>query len=66
MAKGYEAYEKAIKKKGLTSFRIAKDTGVSQTTLYDWKKGRCTPKIDKLMKIAEYLEIDVAQLLEIK
>ena len=66
MSKGYEAYEKAIKKKGLTSYRVSKDTGIAQTSLYAWANGEYTPKIDKLMKIAEYLGIDVAQLLEIE
>ena len=66
MSKGYEAYEKAIKEKGLTSYRVSKDTGIAPTSFYAWANGEYTPKIDKLMKIAEYLGIDVAQLLEIK
>ena len=34
-------------------------TGISQSTLSDWKTGRATPKADKLCKIAEYFDVTI-------
>ena len=60
----YKNYEKILKKKKLTSYQVAKATGVSQSTLSDWKTGRSKPKIDKLIKIADYLGVDVRLFIE--
>lgn len=55
----YEVFENLCKEKGVTPYRVAADTGISQVTLSDWKKGRSTPKIDKLLKISEYFGVEV-------
>ena len=39
-----------MKEKELTAYRVSKDTGISQASLADWRKGRSKPKIDKLQK----------------
>lgn len=48
-----------MKKKDVTPYRVSKDTGISQPTLSDWKTGRSKPKIDKLLKLAAYFDVDV-------
>lgn len=53
----YEIFDKLLKEKGLTAYRVAKDTGVSTTTLTSWKQGKYTPKPEKLQKIADYLGV---------
>lgn len=55
----YSDYEEARKRKGLTNAAVSKATGIPQPTLSDWKHGRYTPKRDKLIKIAELLEVPV-------
>ena len=60
----YEKFEKIINKHGITSYKVSKDTGVSQVTLSDWKHGKYTPKIDKIKKIANYLGVKVEELLD--
>ncbi len=55
----YEIFEKLIKEKGITAYRVAKETGLGTSTFSDWKIGRSAPKIDKLKKIADYLEVDI-------
>ena len=42
---------------------MAKETGVSTSTLSSWKTGRYTPKQDKLQKIADYFGVTVDYLL---
>lgn len=37
-----------MEKRGLSAYRVSKDTGISQASLADWRKGRSNPKIDKL------------------
>jgi transcriptional regulator with XRE-family HTH domain len=59
----YEIFEKLMQEKGVTMYRVSKDTGIAQATLIDWKKGRYVPKIDKLQKIADYFGVTVDYIL---
>lgn len=47
----------------LTFEEIAEDLGVQPRSVYYWIDGRSTPKINKLIEIANYLEIRVDDLL---
>lgn len=58
----YERYAKERDSKGLTDSDVAKNTGVARSTLSEWKRGRSVPKIDKLEKIADFLEIPLEYL----
>lgn len=55
----YENFSKLLQKYGVTSYKVSKETGVSQSTLSDWKRGVSTPKHDKLQKIADYFGVSV-------
>jgi transcriptional regulator with XRE-family HTH domain len=59
----YEIFERLMKEKGVTPYRVFKETGVSQSSLSDWKRGRSVPKIDKLKKIAAYFGVSVNYLM---
>lgn len=59
----YKVFAKLLKESGVTAYRVAKETGVSQSTLTDWKNGRSTPKVDKLTKIADYFGVSLDYLL---
>ena len=59
----YEIFEKLLKEKGITAYRVAKETGVTTSTLTCWKKGKYTPKREKLEKIADYLGVSVEYLI---
>ena len=59
----YEYFEKLLKEKGLTAYRVSKETGVTQSTLSDWKRGRSTPKTDNMKKIADFLNVSVEYLM---
>ena len=58
----YERIFELIKEKGLTAYRVSKDTGISQASLADWRKGRSNPKIDKLQKLSEYFGVSIGYL----
>lgn len=59
----FEIFEKYIKSKGLTIYRVAKDCGISAMSLYDWKNGKSRPKYDKMLRIATYLDVSVTELM---
>ena len=58
----YERFNKILQEKGLTAYKVAKDTGVSRSTLAAWKKKEYTPKLDKLQKLANYLGVSISYL----
>lgn len=60
---GYDVFEKLCNSRGVTPYRVAKETGVSTSTLSSWKTGRYTPKQDKLQKIADYFGVTTEYLL---
>lgn len=62
----YDNFRNYIEKRGITPYRVAKDTNISTSTLSDWKNGKSTPKTDKLVKIAEYLGITLEELVKKK
>ena len=41
---------------------VTRATGIASSTLTDWKKGRYTPKQDKLQKIADFLGVSLEYL----
>ncbi|MEE0801076.1 MAG: helix-turn-helix transcriptional regulator [Gemmiger sp.] len=55
----YSIFERLLAEHGTTAYRVAKETGISTATLTDWKKGRSTPKVDKLQKIADYFGVSL-------
>lgn len=58
----YSNYEKLLNMKRSTSYKVAKATGISPSTLSDWKNGRSVPKTDKMKLIADYFGVDVSKL----
>lgn len=60
----YEKFEKLLKEKGVTPYRVHKETGISTATLSDWKNGKSQPKRDKIEKICEYFEIPTSYFYE--
>lgn len=55
----YDRIFEIMKDRGLTAYRVSKDTGISQASLADWRKGRSKPKFDKLKKLADYFGVSV-------
>ena len=60
----YERFKHLLELKGVTAYRVAKDTAINPTTFTEWKRGDYTPKRDKLQKIAEYFNVPVTYFYE--
>ena len=50
----YKKFAELLGKTNKTAYQVSKDTGIAQSVLSDWKRGRSTPKADKLKKLADY------------
>lgn len=53
----YTKFEKLLDEYQTTAYRVAKDTGITISTFSDWKSGRSEPKVQKLLKIADYFGV---------
>ena len=52
----YEKFQELLDKYGKTAAQV---TGVASSTLSEWKKGKYTPKLDKLQKIADFFNVPI-------
>ncbi len=59
----YEIFSRLLQENGVTAYKVSKETGVSQSSLSDWKLGKITPKTETLKKIADYFGVSVDYLL---
>lgn len=59
----YEVFEQLLQKYGISAYKVAKEAGVTQTALSNWKNGRNTPSAPTLQKIAEYFGVTVDYLM---
>ena len=50
-------------KKGLSQKAFSEMAGVSQNSIYQWEKGICIPRIERLQKIATALGVSVSDLI---
>lgn len=55
----YRKYAELRDLSGVTDYEVSKQTGVSTSTLTNWKYGRYTPKLDKLLALAKYFNVSV-------
>lgn len=59
----YEIFENLLKKNGVTAYKVAKESGVTQTALSNWKTGKSTPTTKTLQKIADYFGVTIDYLM---
>ncbi len=60
----YNRFLAILKSKGLSAYKVSKETGVSQATLTAWKNGSYVPKYDKLKKLADYLGVEPSSFMD--
>jgi transcriptional regulator with XRE-family HTH domain len=58
-----EIFSEMLQKKQLKPYHIAKDIGISQGLMSDYKNGVKLPTINNLIKIADYFDVSVDYLL---
>lgn len=59
----YEIFEKLLKERGITAYRVSKDTGIPTSSLTDWKKKRSKPKFKNMKILADYFNVPISYLL---
>lgn len=59
----YEIFEQLLQKYGVSSYKVSKETGVTQTSLSNWKSGRTSPSVKTLQKIADYFNVSLEYLM---
>ena len=60
----YKKFAELLDNTNKTVYSVSKDTGIPQSTLSDWKRGRSTPKVDKLKILADYFGVSVEYFLD--
>jgi transcriptional regulator with XRE-family HTH domain len=50
----------------MTAYQVSKGTGIPTSALTAWKQGLYEPKIDKLLLIADFLDVPIETFLEAK
>ena len=53
-----------IQNKGITAYKLSKDTGISEALISNWKTGRQLPKYDSIILLCDYFEVSADYLLE--
>ena len=53
----YERYVELLKEKGVKNIDVSRATGIPASTFSDWKKGKSSPKREKLDKLAEFFGV---------
>ena len=59
----YGIFEQLLQKHNVTSYRVAKEANVTQTSLSNWKSEKSTPSVITLQKIADYFGVSVDYLM---
>jgi len=53
----YNRFTQLLESCNVTAAQVAQDTGIFASTFSDWKKGKSSPKIEKLQKIAAFFNV---------
>lgn len=59
----YERYSRIVKNKGYSNYKVAKETGLSQSVFTNWKNRNTLPSTETLMKLCDFLDISLDMLL---
>jgi transcriptional regulator with XRE-family HTH domain len=60
----YSTFNNLLLEKNVRATDVSKATGISQSTLSDWKRGKSKPKIDKIAALAKYFDVPIETFLK--
>lgn len=60
----YEKFERLLKDRKISTYKVCKETGLSKSMFSHWKAGRYVPKIDKIKVLADYFGVPIEYFLE--
>lgn len=49
---------------GITAYKLSKETGISESVISRWKSGEQSPSISNLVKVANYFNCGLSDLME--
>ena len=55
----YERYVELLNEKQVRNIDVSRATGIPSSTFSDWKKGKSSPKYDKIQKIANFFNVQL-------
>lgn len=58
----YDIFVRLLEQSGKKASDVSKATGIPSSTFSDWKKGKSSPKTEKLQKIADYFGVSLEYL----
>ena len=58
--------EELLKEKGMTKYKLAKETGISKSILSDYCKGTVQPTADIIIIVAKYFEVSTDYILGVE
>ncbi len=59
----YEIFARLLNQRNLKAADVCRGTGLPSSLFSEWKRGKSTPKADKMKKIADFFEVSVDYLL---
>ncbi len=59
----WEIFEKLCAERGITPYKVAKDTGITQSTIYNWKIRNNLIGVERGQKIADYFGVSLEYLM---
>lgn len=59
----HERFLELIEARGVTAYKLSKETGLSQALISQWKNGKQIPTADKLLIVAEYFNVSMDYLM---
>lgn len=60
----YEKFKQLLNEHNTNAYQVSKATGVSSSTLSEWKRGKYTPKKEKLQRLADYFNVPLSYFYE--
>ena len=58
-----ERFSELLETRGITAYKLSKETGFSQALISQWKNGKQVPSADRLMVVADYLGVSMDYLM---
>lgn len=55
---------KLMDNKGVTAYKLSKETGISESVISRWKSGEQSPSISSLVKVAHYFQCGLSELMK--
>lgn len=55
---------KLMDNKGVTAYKLSKETGISESVISRWKSGEQSPSISNLVKVAHYFQCGLSELMK--